>query len=223
MKALLNNSVFASLWVQIITGITGMVVLVYSLPPGKLILQDLLKLEIVVQVVEAIFYFWLATNITGVKNITPNRYYDWFITTPTMLLTLVVYLIYLNKGEYEDDSLTDIVRKNKKQLISITLLNAIMLGMGYLSETGLLETKFAVITGFIPFLTYFYIIWENYAKYTTKGRRLFTLFSGIWSLYGVAALLPYTQKNIFYNILDLFSKNFFGIFLTYVVYKNRVV
>lgn len=223
MKDLLNKSVFASLWVQIITGITGMVVLSYSLPQGKLILHELLKLEIIVQVVEGIFYFWLATNISGIKNITPNRYYDWFITTPTMLLTFVIYLIYINKNENEEDNIIDIIRKNKKQLVSIITLNAIMLGMGYLSEIGLLETKFAVISGFIPFLTYFYIIWENYAKYTVKGKRLFALFSSIWSLYGVAALLPYSQKNISYNILDLFSKNFFGVFLTYVVYKNRIM
>jgi bacteriorhodopsin len=222
MDILLNKTVFTSLWVQILTGVTDIYVLKYNLPMGKEILRDLLKLEIFVQLIEGIFYAWLATNIAKVSNITQKRYYDWFITTPTMLLTFVVYLIYLNKGEHEEDSLMDKIRQNKKQLTSIVLLNIMMLGMGFLSETKLLNTNFAVLTGFIPFFTYFYIIWENYAKYTSQGRTLFWLFSSIWSLYGVAALLPYAQKNISYNILDLFSKNFFGVFLAYVVYKNRI-
>jgi bacteriorhodopsin len=38
-------------------------------------------------------------------------------------------------------------------------------------------------------------------------------------VYGIAALLPYNVKNAMYNILDLFAKNFFGIFLAYVLYQ----
>ena len=35
----------------------------------------------------------------------------------------------------------------------------------------------------------------------------------IWSLYGVAAMFPTIIKNIFYNILDIISKNFYGLYL----------
>jgi len=222
MNYLLNKTVFASLMIQVITGLTGIFMLNYDLAEGKAILRDLLKLEVFVQIVEGIFYFWLASNITTVTNITPNRYYDWFLTTPTMLLTFVVYLIYINNGEYEEDTLADKIRQNKRPLISIFILNAMMLLLGLASETKFIDTQFAVLSGFIPFIAYFYIIWERYAQFTRNGRILFWLFSGIWSLYGVAALLPYSKKNIFYNILDLFSKNFFGVFLAYVVYKNRL-
>lgn len=31
------------------------------------------------------------------------------------------------------------------------------------------------------------------------------------------AILPYYLKNALYNILDLFAKNFFGIFLSYIL------
>ena len=34
-----------------------------------------------------------------------------------------------------------------------------------------------------------------------------TLFTILWGLYGVAAVLPLSEKNISYNILDIFSKN----------------
>jgi bacteriorhodopsin len=39
-------------------------------------------------------------------------------------------------------------------------------------------------------------------------------------LYGIVAVLPYKIKNMCYNILDLFSKNFFGIFLSYLLFTN---
>ena len=42
----------------------------------------------------------------------------------------------------------------------------------------------------------------------------------IWFLYGIAALLNYKMKNIMYNILDLFAKNLFGIYLGYVILTN---
>jgi hypothetical protein len=40
-------------------------------------------------------------------------------------------------------------------------------------------------------------------------------------LYGVAAVLPYGSKNAMYNVLDLFSKNFFGLFLGYLIYTKN--
>jgi hypothetical protein len=46
---------------------------------------------------------------------------------------------------------------------------------------------------------------------------LFYWFVFFWSLYGVFAVMNYTTKNVGYNILDIFSKNFFGIFLAYIV------
>ena len=66
----------------------------------------------------------------------------------------------------------------------------------------------------------FYIIYDKFAKYTELGTTLFWYFLVVWSLYGVAACLSYKIKNISYNILDLFAKNFFGLFLAYVLYAN---
>jgi bacteriorhodopsin len=39
-------------------------------------------------------------------------------------------------------------------------------------------------------------------------------------MYGIAALMDYKTKNIMYNILDLFAKNFFGVYLGYVVLNS---
>ena len=66
----------------------------------------LLILEVIVQIIESAFYFWLAYNFTKIINVTPKRYIDWVITTPTMLITLILYLIYLNKkGNNETNDL----------------------------------------------------------------------------------------------------------------------
>jgi hypothetical protein len=70
----------------------------------------------------------------------------------------------------------------------------------------------------------FSIIYNNYAVFSKDGIKTFWYFCGIWSLYGVASVLPYDIKNIMYNILDLFAKNFFGIFLAFILfYANQEV
>ena len=49
----------------------------------------------------------------------------------------------------------------------------------------------------------------------------FFLALASWGLYGFVAFLPYYLKNSFYNILDLFAKNFFGIFLSYIIISGN--
>ena len=61
------------------------------------VLIDLVWLGLFVQLIEGTFYTWLASFINTVENITQYRYYDWFFSTPTMLIIFVVYLIYLRK------------------------------------------------------------------------------------------------------------------------------
>jgi hypothetical protein len=98
-----------------------------------------------------------------------------------------------------------------------------MLIFGYLGEIGELNNKLAVICGFLPFITYFVIIYYKFAKYSSfYGKVLCLGFFLIWSLYGVAALCSYYWKNIGYNILDLLAKNFFGIVLSYTVWTQMV-
>ena len=225
-KNILQTTVYASLFVQVITGIIDFYVLKLNVVPSMMILKDLLLLELVVQLIEGSFYIWLAYSFVSIENITPHRYYDWFLTTPTMLITFSIYLIYL-KNEYEQklntnttktinndtDTFVQILQKNAYILIPIVLLNALMLIFGYLGEINIIKEKIAVLCGFIPFILCFTLIYEKYAKYSEQGLILFWYFVSVWSLYGVAALFPYNLKNIFYNILDLFAKNFFGLYL----------
>ena len=49
---------------------------------------------------------------------------------------------------------------------------------------------------------------------------IFYWFVFFWSLYGVFAIMTYKIKNTGYNILDIFAKNLFGVFLSYIIWSK---
>lgn len=226
-KSFFYSTLVASVIVQIITGIievsTG---LFASVSPEFNIIKQLLFLEIAVQAIEGLFYVWLLYNFTSVTNVTPKRYIDWAITTPTMLITLMFYLLFLEKREKQQDTtglkFFDLVVENGQTISNVFMLNWAMLFFGYLGEMNILSTLTGVLLGFIPFLLYYYIIYQKYvAESSSTGIKIFWYFFIFWSLYGIVALLPYYLKNGFYNILDLFAKNFFGLFLSYIILLKK--
>jgi hypothetical protein len=213
-----------SLFVQIITAAIDYYVLTLpTISPDLKLLHDLLVVELLVQLVEGAFYVWLVFAISRTTNITLHRYWDWFITTPTMLITFTTFLIYLRfkeNGVEDIPSFMSIIGANLKTYSTLVLLNTSMLMFGYLGELKKISLFTSVFGGFIPFFMMFYIIYENFAKYTDLGTTMFWYFFIVWGLYGVAACLSYNLKNVSYNILDLFAKNFFGLFLAYILYSS---
>jgi hypothetical protein len=222
-KYLFYNTLGISIIVQLITFLLELGAFFVKVPTAYLLLKQLLLLDVIVQFIEGSFYFWLVYNVTKVLNITPKRYIDWVITTPTMLITLMIYLIYLNKkvdNTYELEFF-NIWKENSTIFITVLLLNWLMLFFGYLGEIKTIPSLLGVFLGFIPFLIYYYIIYVNFVTQNTTGQAMFWYFVVFWSLYGVAAVLPYYVKNACYNILDLFSKNFFGVFLGYIIFSGN--
>ena len=225
-KYLFYITLVISIIVQIITGIIEIGAFFVKVPTTYLLIRQLLIIELIVQFFEGTFYVWLAYNFTKVLNVTPKRYIDWVITTPSMLITLMVYLIYLNKSVEKNTNTTElelfaILKDNSTIFISILLLNWLMLLFGYLGEMKIIPVLLGVFLGFIPFLLYYYMIYVNYVNEKTPGYLLFWYFFLFWSMYGFVAVLPYYVKNSFYNILDLFAKNFFGIFLSYIIFSGN--
>jgi hypothetical protein len=212
-----------SLIVQIVVGVIDFFVLTLTVPSSFMLVHDLLVMEFIVQVIEFSFYIWMVSKFTVIKNITPIRYYDWVITTPTMLISFMFYLKFLRDQEQniKSESLLTELKNKWKLVLNVLLLNWAMLFAGYLGEQNIFSYLATTLVGFVPFLMMFYIIYKNFAVHTNEGRKIFWYFSIVWGIYGIAALLPYKIKNSMYNILDLFAKNFFGLFLAYVLYKVK--
>ena len=217
------TSLILSIITQLVTGIIEIIALFIKIPSKFLFLKQMLLLEIIVQFIEGSFYIHWFYNFNNILNITPKRYLDWEITTPTMLITLVFYLIFL---KYKENNIAynlnffDLFNQEFYTLIIIFVLNLLMLLFGYLGEINVIPVLLGVLLGFIPFFIYYYIIYKKYAILTNDGLNIFLYFFIVWSLYGIVAVLPYKIKNMCYNILDLFSKNFFGIFLSYLLFTN---
>jgi len=212
----------------LITGTIETISLFIKVPLEFLLLKQMMLLEVIVQFIEGSFYIYWLYNFKSIVNITPKRYLDWVITTPTMLVNLIFYLIFLQHQENNTstcDNLTffTLFKQEFWTIITILLLNWLMLLFGYLGETSQIPVLSGVLLGFIPFLVYYYIIYKKYAILSNNGMKVFLYFIIFWSLYGVVAVLPYKLKSMCYNILDLFSKNFFGLFLTYLIFTNKQV
>ena len=210
-----------SLIIQLVTGIIDFYALNLTIPPSFILLHDLLMMELSVQVIEFSFYIWMISKFNAIKNITPFRYYDWILTTPTMLITFMFYLKFLKNQEQniQNESFLTELKNHWKIVLNVLLLNWGMLLSGYVGEQQLFSHLTTTLVGFVPFLLMFYIIYKNFAIHSEQGRKIFWYFSGVWAIYGIAALFPYKIKNSMYNILDLFAKNFFGLFLAYVLYN----
>ena len=223
----INITAKTSLFIQVLTALIDLFVLKYDLKKEDNILRQLLILELIVQFIEGGFYVWLVTGFDKISNITHYRYYDWVITTPTMLLTLMIYVLYIRYVEETDKpkklDFFEVIEEYKNIFLIILFFNLMMLIAGYLGEIGKLSQKQSVIIGFVFFIIYYALIYEYFAKYTKKGKTIFNYFLGIWGLYGIAASTNYNIKNTSYNILDLFAKNFFGLYLSYLIYQKKLI
>lgn len=206
-----------SLGIQALVGALDVYAL--TLPRSQsVLLRDLLKLELGVQAIEFIFYAWMVQSWGdhSLERIVRFRYLDWMLTTPFMLITLMAFL-----GGSEDEPLWTFVQTHSDFITSVVSLNALMLVLGLSGEFQCVPQTQSVVLGFLPFFTYFAMIYSRfiYQKNIAPSRvQLFYYFFLIWTTYGMVALVPSEPKNIGYNILDLFSKNFLGVVLSVMLF-----
>lgn len=189
-----------------------------------------LQLSTLVTSIASFHYFYMLKSIDKVVS---YRYFDWFFTTPILLIDLCI-LLFKNIP-------------NTIFLSEIILYNTLMLGFGYLGELNKLSKLNSMILGFIPFIMIFFRIYikkqeeneknNDYEERKTESflqnvlskfnlqtnifmnnteKYLFYIFIILWSLYGINHIV--TKKNIketIYNILDLCTKGFFGLYIYY--------
>ena len=212
-----------SIWVQL-ASFVSLGGLGIKVSPRNEILKDLIKVEMGVQVVELGFYATLLKGLSSsnVSQMARSRYYDWVLTTPTMLFTTINYLAY---EKYPERNLTisAVWEENKEVITTILISNLLMLVIGYLGEIGKIEKTKSIALGFMFLLISFGKMYERFVKDSTAdANRIFSTMFSVWILYGFAAMLDEDNKNISYNFLDIFAKNFFGIFLYLKVRALRI-
>ena len=192
---------------------TGTITFIESMRTSDMRIRNILNLETCISVVAAFFYSKFVTSIENEKEtdkkvdyaaINKTRYTDWAITTPIMLLVLVLALLYNVKGGPVSFS----------SYLKIIVMNYGMLGFGYLGEIGIMSRLSADIVGFGFFAALYGYIYKTYVAktYNFDNIMLYMAFLILWTLYGVFYFMNEVTKNVAFNILDLFSKCFVGIF-----------
>lgn len=191
--------------------------------PELEILKKAYNLEFFVSIIEFSVYLFIGYNLN--KNITTIRYTDWFITTNVLLITLS-YLFLYNK--YKQDKNTTALASDEylknhyfDTFTMIIVFNSLMLMIGYAGESNIIPKDYGLIGGMVFFVLSFYTIYINFVKNNFTNFLYLLVFISIWLLYAVAYLFNYKEKNIAYNLLDLVSKNLFGLFILYVIYDEK--
>jgi len=205
-KNLVNDSFYIT-YAFLMT--TATITFIEAIRTKDMKIRNILNLETCISVVAAFFYSKFVTSIENDEEIdyeaiNKTRYTDWAITTPIMLLVLVLALLYNNKNG----------AMSFTSYLKILAMNYGMLGMGYLGELGTISKGLGNLIGFGFFAGLYGYIYKTYVqgKYNFDNMILYSAFFILWALYGVTYFFDEVSKNISYNILDLFSKCFVGIF-----------
>ncbi len=227
----IESSYYFSLFIQVIT------LLIFYLTvssiyynPQFILLENAYFIEYVVSIIEFIGYIILGFYIGSKSNITTIRYLDWFITTNMLLVSLSLFSLFNNiyydtkKSELEKyDQLKKFDFNFIKQeygdiFLKIFTANTLMLIFGFLGEIKFLNKYISLTIGLFFFTLSFKYIFDNFIQFNYINYITLSIFIFIWLLYAVAFLLDFNTKNIAYNLLDLISKNCFGIFLFFYLY-----
>jgi bacteriorhodopsin len=228
MQVSLVKSSFYFTYIFLIT--TGTICFIEALRNPVPQIRHIMNLETCISVVAGYFYGLFVQKINKaekdaqennedskeselpLERINDMRYTDWAISTPLMLLVLCMVLGYENK-----------ITVTFLPFVGVLVFNFLMLGSGYLGELGRLSITMANAIGFVFFFLMYGIIWKVYmtgSKITYQSKVIFWLFVILWALYGVFYQSPKMTKIFGYNILDLLSKAFVGIFFWFYLTKS---
>lgn len=219
-KKFLIYTIYISIIIQFLTGIITLDAVLTPLHKSKLILRDIAWIELIVQIIEAIWYIIIVFAIHSLKNdtIAARRYIDWVITTPIMLLSTALFMSYKTAEKLGKTITTKEVLSNKKiPLLKIGIYNFLMLVFGYLGEVNILQKMISIPVGFLFFALSFWGLYSEFVAGIVINKYLFYFMFTAWGLYGVAAFFSVIPKNLAYNALDIVSKNFYGIFIWYII------
>jgi bacteriorhodopsin len=218
MKENVLLSLTVSLIIQWITLFINIFGLFQPLLAKDFVLKEILGLETLVQTIELAFYTWYKSHIQDkIIDVTQFRYFDWLLTTPIMLFSTMGFYKYLTYTDEKPLRLLSFYKENSGSVLYILFMNFLMLLFGYLQELGLISLFSSTTLGFGALFASFFGIYQHFVASAPK-QFIFFFVLFVWSLYGIAAMFENHTKNTFYNILDIFAKNFYGVFLSYFIY-----
>lgn len=167
-------------------------------------LNIILGLELGSQFIEFLWYLVVVYRYSSI--LTWTRYLDWFLSTPVMLASTVLFFSHRSDESFESPFLGP-------YMYVVFAANWIMLLFGFLAETERIPRSVGLLLGSIAFVTSFTALGTHVDDGDGLSIGLFWFTYTVWAGYGIAAALPYTGKNIAYNALDIVAKNFYGLFL----------
>ena len=202
---LLNNS-FVFCYVALLG--VSLVTVIEALRTKDAHIRHMMNLESSISLVAGIVYSVFVTissnpDTFDLHTVTRVRYMDWVVTTPLLLLVLMMFFTGID---------------NNKQihlgvLLMVIVLDLVMLGAGYLAEIGNITKTTGWAVGTAAFFGMLVPLYMSFVGNTAEQLIVFGIFTTIWFLYGIAFLLDETKKNLMYNVLDVVAKGFFGFFL----------
>ena len=143
---------------------------------------------------------------TTYADITRLRYYDWFCTTPLLLLTLVMFFAY---------------QTGKPVVFSrymiLFVCNFLMLSAGYAGETGAIDRNVGGAIGFVFFGLLVLALMQGFVLGTEIDmleKVILSVFITVWAAYGAVYYIEdLGLRNRIMNVLDVIAKIFIGIML----------
>jgi bacteriorhodopsin len=191
----------------------GMVALLNAAEAPEL-LHDVLKAEVIVQIVEIVFYVFILNAATTHLGALKSRYADWFLTTPVMLVGLMALFSY----KRFEGNLFAFISQNWCSVMRMLIANFVMLSAGFLYTTGRMSFWSSQCIGFVALILAFSELHTTVSN--TTDATLFWCTLALWALYGAAVHRQPAARNIWYNVLDVFSKNAVGIYVAALVLKK---
>lgn len=200
---------------------TGTICFIEALRTNSPMLRHIFNLETCISIVAGYFYYLFMEKLKvfesrqqkiNWKEMTEIRYLDWSITTPMMLIVLCSALAYNIKKSVPISV-----------IIPILVLNYVMLYLGYLGETNVMDKLTATATSFVAFFAMYAIVFYNYIKpkYNCPNYVFYSLYLVVWTMYGIVYLFEEETKNICLNVLDVISKCLIGLGLW--IYYTRII
>lgn len=195
----LRQSFFLSYFV--LMGYT-IITLVEALRTPLVHVRNIMNVETTVSIVASLFYDMFTKEVSKEKvdfnRISEFRYMDWSITTPLILLAILLFYNPQNPVNY-------------LSYLIVVVLDWGMLLAGYWGERGVVSKQTGLWVGFLFFgamLAFMYACCID----SKANHVVFYIFAAIWSAYGINYMIENEElKNISYNTLDVISKALFGV------------